>query len=1028
MKNLLTSRNELSLPLKKEEEPDRSSNVGSSHVGSSNLRRLTLRKHTMAESVLSSPSLARLLPPSANTSPCSARDLELSPQALERGEGNHQTAQPDWRMLSRDTRMSSRLTSSGNFGGSNTFLENIFQGPDPLDPRLDLVALEKAQQKMLDALNESPEIRGGVNEELEAIMIYKGRPLKARLLHFAVWCSAKTHDCRMVTCILPYLDSSAVFAKAKYQTRAGCQLETWLDAMHIAAGLGFVPALDVLLRFVTQELSAKTEQDYVNTVCVVHHPACCRPNGRSFNEAYYTPLHDATHAGNKGVAMWLLEHKAEARAGNKDGVTPLHFVAMRGIEGGLEAEDELERLVRALRSRGASLDKKVPNSHPDERLRGKIPLQLAATDWSRFPKRMMHLLAPCLNNRNRFKPCFFSDISFLTTLNTDAADEIVCSLSDRVSKEPDVLQSFRYDAQMEGKTDVMAAIIFMAPLAGAEMLEMLIVDPEVQDVAKHNIPTRTSLHGIFSNPPMRCSYKPDVIKREGVKLPSWNFDVQRCFEDQPEIRWHKDFIPEWSGDVRSSSEDVCNVVVKTMLLPNMLDMDIIMALARIPCSNVSVFAKLAVQGMVYCLWDNLIIRVWYVNMGLHILELIAYIWWGLGSNRYIPDNALANAPGCWAVVTAGGLRELLNLIGMTFNWFRKYSCHEDLTMKCLWDPASEVCLGWVVPSLCVIICQLAFSWSARSMDDEDGGLSELSLLLMAANVLLKCSMIIYMSRLCTWGMRIHAMTNSLLGGATRQMLGITVGIFASFSLAFLVLARGKDVGWVLASSYRGLLFGDGVGFDNLGLDIDDEARYLNNDTTIMVLLIGGSSFFNIIILNLIIAVYGNEYDKVEKESPLLFLHSLSKYCVMYHLSCDLIQWQGHNFNRFLKLCVAVTYASGFLVYLLCPWRFGGPGIAAVLFAISQVTLEAALIQCDWFSTEGIAASQNEHFVWICHRQDFSENSLKESEHVARDALDKKIDALQDHLQEKINVVDGKLESFNAKLDTILSSMALLQQR
>ncbi|CAE8638511.1 unnamed protein product [Polarella glacialis] len=84
------------------------------------------------------------------------------------------------------------------------------------------------------------------------------------------------------------------------------------------------------------------------------------------------------------------------------------------------------------------------------------------------------------------------------------------------------------------------------------------------------------------------------------------------------------------------------------------------------------------------------------------------------------------------------------------------------------------------------------------------------------------------------------------------------------------------------------------------MDISSRSGFVHHDNPYLTaLLVIGSSFFNIIILNLIIAVYGNEYDKVEHDSPLLFQHSRARNCVMYTLTCDVFSWRGRAFQLLL---------------------------------------------------------------------------------------------------------------------------------
>ncbi|CAE8604745.1 unnamed protein product [Polarella glacialis] len=743
------------------------------------------------------------------------------------------------------------------------------------------------------------------------------------------------------------------------------------------------------------------------------------------DEPYYTPLCESTYSGNNDVSMWLLNHQADAQKTNKEGVTPLHFVSMRGITGGLEADDGLSKLVKCLRRAGASLTSRIPDSHYDEKLRGKIPLQLAAADSSRFPKRMMHLLAPCLHSQRRFQPRFFSDISFLTTINNEAADEIVRALVHKVTKEPDVLTTFRLDAQLPGQTDRLAGIMYAAPQAAATMMDMLMVDPEVQDADKHNFPTRRRFWRGFDNPHMTCIYRPDVIQREGVMLPAWKFDSAKAWEDQPDIAWHRGFLPEFSSDsTRSNRHNVYSVSVKSILLPNVLDIDMFMALAQTEKDQLSVFSKLSVQGMIHCLWDNLIQDLWLASMVMNFTELLAYAWWGLLWHDELPTGDKSQVRFCCAVITAGALRQFLNMGVLTYNLLRKWRNHTDMTMASMWRPTSSLYLDWCPPTLFLSLIELAFSWETQraAASGQDFQMNDQQALLMAFNVLVKCSKMLYAFRLCTLGMRIHAIIESLLGGATREMLIITVSIFLSFSVAFAVLDSGHGFGWVIASAYRGLLYGDGDGMNNLGLDISSRSGFEHPDNPYLTaLLVLGSSFFNVIILNLIIAVYGNEYDKVEHDSPLLFQHSRARNCVMYTLTCDVFFWRGHSFQKLLYAAAATLFISGLCSHLssLSCW------ISAALFAFAQFTFQAAQLQCDWFSAEGVAANQAEHFVWICHRSDvYEKGTCREGEHEHAQSVENQLVRVKTYVKKRLESVEQKVTGLDLKLDAILEKLTV----
>ncbi|CAE7267976.1 unnamed protein product [Symbiodinium natans] len=311
---------------------------------------------------------------------------------------------------------------------------------------------------------------------------------------------------------------------------------------------------------------------------------------------------------------------------------------------------------------------------------------------------------------------------------------------------------------------------------------------------------------------------------------------------------------------------------------------------------------------------------------------------------------------------------------------------------------------------------------------------------MVSCVLLKCWLCIFMVRLHTSGVRIHAISSSLLGSATKQMIVITLMIFASFSLAFLIISTGKDHGWVLSSAYRGLLFHDGNGLDNLGLNVHSEDTYNHNDPLMMSTNFVGSTFFNIIVLNLIIAVYSNEYDRVQQQTPQYFLLARAKYCVMCYLSCSLLGWHGPDLQRSVRVASGASAALALTMFWVLPsvnlW------IWAVILALSQVAFISSLVQCDWFSMEGVAHSEQQHFVWICHSSDSHDSAFavkSETFELREEKLSEmksQVDKWCQGLEKQMGEVDEKLGSiiqkFKARLEptrkaTVMGNFAFATQ-
>mmetsp|Transcript_88576 Transcript_88576/g.185101 ORF Transcript_88576/g.185101 Transcript_88576/m.185101 type:complete len:993 (-) Transcript_88576:368-3346(-) len=917
-----------------------------------------------------------------------------------------------------------------------SFVEKLAEYPELSDARISRESLSKGRQKLLDILNgKDPE--GGVREDLPCVMMFKGRPLTtAMVVHLAIWCCSKLCEPSLLELVLKFLPEREIYFRAVYELpsrKEGWACELQLDALHIAAGLGACGCVEVLIRHASLGCMSttspsysptsraqgvkvdKTVRDYVNLFTVKHHWNLRNPADERADN-FYTPLHEATAQGFVDVANLLLQRGAEGGITNSDGVTPLHFLSMQGCAGGLltgMAGDlaQIRNAVQALQEAGGSLEARIPRKHYNPKWADKTPLQLAAADDSRFPRQMMGLLVPCLQDDSVAEPRFFADVAFLAALDAEAATDVVRELSTRASRNTSVLQRFRIDAQMDGRTDLLAGILFLAPEAGGLMLEMLVGDPIIKHVSKHNIPTRTSMYGFWKHLPMRCIYRGDAERRDNVLLPAWKFEPDKPFERQPKIQWHRWLLPETTG-LAQRTDYVFNVNVSCVLLPNMLDLDMFMALGRVLRPQMKVFNKLPVQGMIYCLWNNLVEPIWLADLLFHLLELVVLMWWSLAWPVYGPRGTIkADEPLCWAVITAGCWREVSNVIVWCINGARKYAGHSDFTLRSLWHPLSGVSLSWILPKVAVTGLTLKFVSGARNALDESD-LGEMEQVLLAMIVLLKAGQVIYSFRLCTGGAKIYAIFFSFLGGATREMICITFMIFGSFSLAFMVLANDKAAGWVIASSYRGLLFGDGDGFNNLGMDVE-EKEYAHNDTVLMAFLVMGSFFFNIILLNLIIAVYGNEYDKVAGETPLLFLHGRSKMCVLYIQSCQVIEWCGPIVNNFiwgLAILAAIGGVASHARFEHETWEMS----TSWLFAAAQILTMAALAQTNWYSVEGIAADGKDHFLWICHRDNINEDEG------ANEAL--QVGYFDDHLVRQRRYMDNRLNNLEAKLDAILQHL------
>merc|ERR1712118_289070 len=90
--------------------------------------------------------------------------------------------------------------------------------------------------------------------------------------------------------------------------------------------------------------------------------------------------------------------------------------------------------------------------------------------------------------------------------------------------------------------------------------------------------------------------------------------------------------------------------------------------------------------------------------------------------------------------------------------------------------------------------------------------------------------------------------------------------------------------WTIMYIYRGLMWGDGDAIDFLGMKPDGDGHgdpepqeAYEHHIIKMCFMISGTVFVNIVLLNVTIAVYGNEYDKNEEAADSVHFRLRSAY-------------------------------------------------------------------------------------------------------------------------------------------------------
>jgi len=801
---------------------------------------------------------------------------------------------------------------------------------------------------------------------------------------------------------------------------AGTQV-TFVSAVHIAAGLGQLEILQILTTHAHLKASPSkrmTPEAYVSQwahLCPAGTSAddYSDPSKRKQFTRFYQPIHDSSYAGNGDVTLYLLKQRADPCTRNINQITPLHFVSFVGIQGTLESAvgDHLHKIVAALQRTGKAVGAKADMSNFIPGAKDVTPLEVAVEDASRFPQDYLGLLAPCLADGSQLT--YFDDIKRIADVTADGALKLVRNIGEKGQTNLQILRRFRINAQMEGKSDVLASIFYTAPRAASEMLELLEVAPEVEDASHHSIPAKASLWGLFANNPMRCTYQSDVIKKESLYLPYWNWKSKGQREDAKEVNWHTQFIPIARRQARSTH--IKNVQVVVSLLPGILDIDIFMAYAQVQHEHLAIMSQKTVQGSIFCLWNNLVESVWMVETMFRFLDMWAYVALSVLVHEGSHFGSL-----CWPVIAAGNLYAMFMLIAQFVSLLRKWSeCADDETMHEMWSPVSKWNLVHQIPQCIQVLLSTLLVVDIGFLENKaeiEG--TRRDDILIATCLLLACFRFIFMWRLSVVGSRIYTICQTFLAGAVNQMLFITFMLLFSFVVALQVLSRMHS--WRLAvDSYRGFLFGDGDGFNGLGMDIDPNYTVSNTESnaTLLGFSVFGSFFFNVIVLNIIIAIYGNEYDRVERDTPLLFMKGRADYCVKTLLSCYHVAWRGEAFNRFLTLVAVMMLFLGVSVakYNENLW------LSSIFLACGQVLLPMALVQCAWFSPEGQDSDDNARYLWICHPRDWQWTS---DEFDFEDGLH----TVQEEMEGKVAVVDHKIAALDDKFDRMMYLMQTLVDR
>jgi len=365
-------------------------------------------------------------------------------------------------------------------------------------------------------------------------------------------------------------------------------------------------------------------------------------------------------------------------------------------------------------------------------------------------------------------------------------------------------------------------------------------------------------------------------------------------------------------------------------------------------------------------------------------------------------------------IIAGSTMHQIVAVGCTFiSTIRKWAQQQDTTLATMWSPNSPWARNYAISMLLQSSLAMAY---VIDLSFKDGQRSRFDDRLLAVCLLMGCCRFIWAWRLSVVGSTIYTIVETFVAGAVNQMLFITFMLLMSFIMALMVLSRLHTMG-LAAYAFRAVIFGDGDGFSDIGMDISHDTVFggKNTDGVLVAFVVFGAFFFNVIVLNIIIAIYGHEYEKSQQNTPSQFMLGRADYCVKAILSSYMIPWKGETFNRCLILAASISIIIS-LVLGSSPVYVSGVymWLSAVLFAVGVTLMRMALIQCDWFSPEGQDSEDHQRFLWVCHSRDWNKTEQDVGMEDRMDEMQEKMDENMDRMESKLGKVDDKLgQIFNA---------------
>lgn len=456
---------------------------------------------------------------------------------------------------------------------------------------------------------------------------------------------------------------------------------------------------------------------------------------------------------------------------------------------------------------------------------------------------------------------------------------------------------------------------------------------------------------------MRCDYQTDVGRRlvgqnNNIKYPAWwprqdipklQKNCQKCMQaffdllgldmeplaDQKYLvdlfygflgqfwrlkssrkrRWQYDFLRQWhthsaGGKSLGHLHYVEECVVKVMLIPNVLDIDILWALAITPQRADDIFTRLPVHAIINGMWRGLCHTTWVADSLLGYVDLVAVIVVSVSGTASLEHSSQGALKLSLAVLSATVIKDFLLLSCCLCNFVAHLRGKVNKQERALRSETNRVAVKsysamWTMKNLfthtfflvdvvqLVLLVCLVFLPTSVSKTPTMKCVYVLNLIMRTLAVIrLSCNA-------DGSGSRVIAVLKTATSSSVLQMMEISFIFMAIcyFSI-FSMLNKTDAWGNVLVEMYRILFFADGDQLDDVGLTAicDGEVCPTSHPGEFMRsaakagLMMVFTFFFNIMILNLLIAVFGTAYDQSYLDAPKHFMKMKSVFSCKYYFT------------------------------------------------------------------------------------------------------------------------------------------------